>query len=566
MSKAELKIKNNTEIDNIMTFEVKNGQTLLEAMRNNNIAFEAPCGGKGICGKCAVKIVAGNDKLLLPEELKYFSEEQIETGYRLACLYHPASDICIQLNTNNNDSFAFLKEQLERYESISPYFRKVYSEPDEMTFCYYGETYLGSECGDTTKDLYGVAVDLGTTTVVASLVNLNNGNVLSQSSRINPQKDYGLDVLSRIEYQNRHEVGLSILNQVIRNCINEMVMELCNNTSTDASKIYDMTIAGNTTMLHLFLGISATTLGKAPYKSLIEGSVIRSMESLELKGAAFGQVYILPPVSGFIGSDITGGAMVSSLDKQTKTTLFIDIGTNGELVLKIKDKLLTCSCAAGPAFEGMNIFCGMRASKGAIEKIRILENGELYAEVIGGKQAQGICGSGIVDIMSELIRHRILGKTGRIAEASALPKMLQSWVCEDDNGRYIKFAVNGCSFKLYQSDLRQIQLAKGAILSGIYALTELGGISPEDLDAVFIAGQFGKHLSIESLIGIGIIPSCLNGKISYIGNTARKGAECCLIHKQWRKEVEDIALKMTYLELSQVADYERMFAKCLNLY
>jgi len=530
--------------DSTKNFEIEKKQTLLKSFRDYSIDFEAPCGGKGICGKCKIQILQGNDKKFHVEEINYFSKEELELGWRLSCLYEPENDILVNWENTESQKFSFLEEDYAFYEEVSPSLMPM--------------EYL------TIGQPYGVAVDIGTTTVVASLFSFETGEIVENSFSINPQKNYGLDVLSRIEYQQNNPLAETNLKQSILNCIDDLIIKLSLSTKINRNQIGAITIAGNTAMLHFLLGYSAQCLGKAPYESKVVGATKIDFENLGLKSVQNGNVYVLPPIKGFIGSDISAGLLVSDIESKTDATLFIDIGTNGELVMKTKDKMVCCSCAAGPAFEGANISCGMRAEIGAIEKIEILDTGKIKIETIGNKKPVGICGSGIMDLLGEIARVQLVGKTGRLKKANLLEDAYKELVGEDDSGRYFNLKTDEKEFKIYQSDLRQIQLAKGAIRSGIEALIQSSNLKENELNEVILAGQFGKHLRVQSLVDVGIIPKHLKEKVKYVGNSSKTGAEMCLTHEKWREKIEKLVENIEYLELSKLDGYDRLFAECLK--
>jgi len=517
------------------------GKSILEIMRLNGIDLEAPCGGKGVCGKCKVMIDTGNDENWSEEELKFFSNKELKNGWRLACIYRPKNNVVINIKEQNQNKFSFLKEDIGVFEDISP-----------------------SLLINNKEKTYGIAVDIGTTTVVASLFSFKTGNVVKEEYAINPQKTYGLDVLSRIEYQNRGTKELIEIQNKIVNCIDELGFNLSKKANINIKDIGAMTIAGNTSMLHFLLGLSAISLGKYPYKSLVKGSVVNTFKEMGFKNLKQGRVYILPPIKGFIGSDISAGILISGLDKKNQNTLFIDIGTNGEMVLKTKDKMVCCSCAAGPAFEGANISCGMRAETGAIEFLKIKEDGNIESKTIGNNKAVGICGSAILDVLGELAKAKLIGKTGRLKKPELLDGNIKKLIGEHNGKRYFEIKRDDKNFRLYQSDLRQIQLAKGAIRSGIEAMLLNLNIKSIDVEEVIIAGQFGKHLRVESLISAGLLPKELESKVTYIGNSSKAGAIACLSHEKWRLNIENIVKDIEYIELSKLEGYDRLFAECLK--
>ncbi len=586
----------------------KEGDTLLNILQDNGIFVENPCAGKGLCGKCKIRIIEGSINEPTEEEVRYLSKEELEDGIRLSCLVVPNGDLTVDLLNTKDVNHKILTEGYMPDFNINPMIYKrvhklrkpsleknlsyedlleevleiaVYEdnhtllislpkifENEEVTAIYTGDKLIGVESGDTSSELYGIAVDIGTTTVVTSLVDLNNGNEISSESEINPQKEYGLDVLSRIDFAKTKVAGLEILHKSIIDCLNNLTYELCRKNSININNIYAMTIAANATMMHLLLGVNTNSIGKAPYSTVFSKQKNLLASSVGIKLSPFARVYCLPGVSSYIGADIVAGAIVSELDKTDKNVLFIDIGTNGEIVLSKGGELSSCSCAAGPALEGMNISSGMRAADGAIEGVKINEDG-ISLKVIGDKEPVGICGSGILEAISEIARVKLIGKTGRLKKKSDIEEdeqlqYLSKYLIEEDKKRKIVISPELKEISITQGDIRQVQLAKGAILSGFYALLNLMEIDMMDLDEVIIAGQFGKHLSVDSLVGIGIIPEELRDKIRYIGNSSKTGALMCLLSKEVREDMEKVAKKINYFELSTKEGYDKLFTKCLN--
>lgn len=591
-------------------FEFEKGNTLLETLQEKGILVESPCGGKGTCGKCKIRIIEGVINEPTEEEIRHLTKEELEHGIRLSCLVEPEGDLIVELLENKNVKHKILTEGYmpkfkvkpliskkvfnvtkptlennlsyeEILEEVLGYSAIQYStellrslpeafEKEQITAVYLGNKLIGVEAGDTSGEIFGIAVDIGTTTVVTSLVDLNSGKEIASESEINLQKEYGLDVLSRIDFAKSRQNGLELLHKVIIECINKLTLELCRKNALNIDKIYEMTIGANATMMHLLLGVNTNSIGKSPYATVFSRQQNIRASSLKINISPFGMVYCLPGVSSYIGADIVAGAVVAELNKTDKNVLFIDIGTNGEIVLSKGGQLSSCSCAAGPALEGMNISCGMRAAEGAIEGVKIDKKGTSL-KVIGDKEPVGICGSGILEAMSEIARLKLVGKTGRLRKKSDIEedeklRGLGKFLIEE--GRKRKFIIDS-SFKeiaITQDDIRQVQLAKGAILSGFYALLDLMKIDMMDLDEVVIAGQFGKHLSIDSLTGVGIIPNELGDKVKYIGNSSKTGALMCLLSGEVREEMEKVAKKIHYFELSTKEGYDRLFTKCLNFY
>ena len=432
---------------------------------------------------------------------------------------------------------------------------------------------MALEPGDQTDYLYGAAIDIGTTTVVTSLIDMMTGKEMGTASRINAQKEFGLDVLTRISYETEHpEDGKEHLQKAITDSINEMLDEVCRKTEVpgkgriEKHDIYEITVAANCTMMHMLLGVSAGSIGRAPYAPVFVKSKNLRAAEIGIQAGEGARLYCLPSVSAYIGADIVAGAYVCELRKQQKNVLFIDIGTNGEIVFSDHGRLLSCSCAAGPALEGMNISSGMRAAVGAIENVKITEQG-VKLQIIGQEEyrqeePEGVCGSGILAVVKELRRTGLIRKDGAFIKQKDISEEDYRYPMLELDGRKRKFKMTE-RLRITQGDVRQVQLAKGAILSGFYALLKKAGRTMEDLDQVMIAGQFGAHLPAESLIGTGILPKEVKDKLIYVGNSSKTGAYLALMSGKAKKEMEELAHHMEYMELGATEGYERLFADCL---
>jgi uncharacterized 2Fe-2S/4Fe-4S cluster protein (DUF4445 family) len=515
-------------------------QNLLDILLENKIEIENPCNGKGTCYKCKIRVTS--DKLipLSSIEKEVLTKKEIANNIRLACftkIDNSYSEVFIELLFNETN------HKILSVGTI-PDFKKDYHS--------YG---------------YGISVDIGTTTVILTLVDLTNGKMVASSTRINPQKQYGLDVLTRITYEYENgDAGISRLQKAIVDALNDMITEVCLDTQISKDKILEIVIAANNTMLHMLLGVDARTIGKAPYQPLFLSAQRLNAEDIGL-ALTNASIYCLASVSGYVGADIVAGAYVSGLTAKNNKTLFIDIGTNGEIVLLNNNKLSCCSCAAGPALEGMNISSGMRAANGAIQDITIARD-NITIDTIGNTKPIGLCGSGILASIKELLRVGIINGNGAFIRAKQLD--------DDDyrtkyirlNGKKREFVIQEASdttkeIIVSMNDVRQIQLAKGAILSGCIALLDNQNLEMKDLDEVIIAGQFGSHIAEDILINIGILSKDVANKISYIGNSSSSGAYMALMSNQARKDMEVLASQMNYIELAQTENYERLFTKCL---
>lgn len=580
-------------------YEYVAGETLLEILLAQKIFVDNPCNGKGVCGKCRVKILSGDIGALTETEEKLLKPEELENGIRLSCLVRPEGNLEIELLQKERKhevltsgyvpDFDFdldiKKEVIEirkpTLEDQTPLEDQIKEQvgkelnldslqmaqfiPGKTTIVFHGDDVIQVEAGDTSDMLYGVAIDIGTTTVVCTLIDMLSGKELAHASMINAQKHFGLDVLTRITYELEHpEVGVEKLQKAIVDSINEMIADICRQAGIQKENIYEISVGANCTMMHMLLGVDATPIGKAPYApTFVRAKDIKASE-IGIQAAKGARLYCLPSVSSYIGADIVAGAYVCELKEEQGNVLFIDIGTNGEIVLSNKGRLLCCSCAAGPALEGMNISSGMRAAEGAIEDIQITEEG-VKLKVIGNEAPIGICGSGILAVVKELLRVGLLRKEGAFIKLNKLEESDYRLKMMQQNGIKREFVmVEGEEpLLITQNDVRQVQLAKGAILSGFIALLNKAGIQMEDLDKVMIAGQFGAHLPAESLVGTGILPEAVKDKLVYVGNSSKTGAYMALMSKKVKREMENLASYMDYMELGATEGYERLFSECL---
>ena len=586
------------------------GKNLMEIMLDAGLFIDNACGGKGLCGKCRVKITEGDAGEAGETERGILKAEELEQGVRLACLTYPVSDITIELLQKEKKHDVLASGYMPDFEfepdiikvpvtihkptlaDQTPFENQIIEQVGaEALVGHDGATgYLGFDYtalrehsmlpGDYTavihngkvialESLYGVAIDIGTTTVVCSLVDMLTGEELGHASEINAQKFFGLDVLTRITYEIENpDDGREKLQKAIVGSINKMVKSICDRHGLTQDQIYQVTVGANCTMMHMLMGVDARPIGKAPFAPVFARAKDVKASDIGLKAAPGARLYCLPSVSAYIGADIVAGAYVCDLKHQKGNVMFIDIGTNGEIVLAADGKLMSCSCAAGPALEGMNISSGMRAAEGAIEDIHINEDG-LDLKIIGDCEPAGICGSGILTVTKELLRTGIVRKTGAFVKADKFDDddyRSKYIVVDEDGKRSFRMTEGGDGTEpLYitQGDVRQVQLAKGAILSGFMALMKKAGIGMADLDRVLIAGQFGAHLPAESITGTGILPFEVEDRIEYVGNTSKTGAYMALMSGKVKRQMEELAHDMDYLELGATDNYERLLSECL---
>jgi len=501
--------------------------TILDFLRENNICLDAACNGLGICGKCKIKI--GNLKAFEGER-KVLGDKDIAAGYRLACMH--SVDEC--------DKGTILKDIKESTGSV-----------------VLVDGFMPRVSHTNICDKYGIAIDIGTTTVAMELIDLSNAAIIAKASDINSQIAFGFDVMSRIAYTMENVDGLFKLQKSIVHTLNMLIDKLQADTGKVGEDIAEITVAANTVMCHILLGESVEGLGKYPFSPVFTKS--RSVAASDIGIKSDAKVTTLPHISGFVGSDIVAGVYASGLYKDDKNLLFIDIGTNGEIVLKSGNKLLATSCATGPALEGMNISCGMRAGEGAIDNFCIDENKLIYTTV-GNKEAVGICGSGVLAMVRELLKNNIINVMGAIDIEKQ--KKAYDFIAFDKSGKpFIKISDD---IYFTSKDIRQVQLAKGAILSGILALVSKAKLELKDISKVYIAGQFGKYISVDSFFGVGLLPIEFFDKVEYLGNTALAGAYMALLDKCAIEDMSLLSNKTEFFELSRLDNYDRIFAKALR--
>ena len=479
--------------------ECRDGENLYEVLARENL-IEGPCGGRGVCGKCRV-VLDGRETL------------SCECAARGAC------------------------------EVLLPEFAGVGD--------IVSDGYMKAFSADK-KEGFGFAVDIGTTTVVSSLYDLSSGRELASVSCLNSQKSCGQDVISRIRCAGEEEGGLKRLGEKITADLNALFTQLLARCGVKAEEIRGTVVAGNTTMIHLLAGRDPSSLAAAPYSPAFTGSLLLDGNALGLCVPA--PVDCLPAIASYVGGDITAGVTACGITEDGPLTLFIDIGTNGEIVLAGGGEMYCCSCAAGPALEGMNISCGMRAAAGAIEEVSI-KDGAFSIRTIKDGVPRGICGSGLLSAIASMLAEGVISPNGRFAA--------HPMVSEAEGGKRVVLAPEQGIY-LTQKDIRQVQLVKGAILSGILTLLEASGRSEEEIEKVIVAGQFGAHLTTEALTGCGFLPKSLKEKIVYAGNTSKSGAAVCLLSAENRARCDRLAEGAKYIELSLKEGYEDLFVKCLR--
>lgn len=420
------------------------------------------------------------------------------------------------------------------------------------------EAFLSSLKKDESKGL-GVAFDIGTTTVVGLLWDLSSNKLVNVLSSANPQSAYGQDVISRIQYCIEQN-GLAELNRLLIDCLNDLIKKMMMNAPE--KNIEAIVAVGNTTMCHILLNKDPSSLARAPFKPFYTGTVNVKAATLGLAVPPEAELTVLAGIAGHVGSDITAGILATNLKNIEGTSLYVDVGTNGEIVLVSDGRLLTCSTAAGPAFEGASIRYGMRAASGAIEKVQITEI-DILCTTISDEKAQGICGSGLIDAVAQMLEWEIINYKGRMlkpTEADLLLAFLQSRLSLSESGPEF-FLTEDIS--ICQHDIREVQLAKGAILAGATLLLEAAGKGPEDLDSILIAGAFGSYIDKVNALKIGLFPPVDAEKVFNVGNSAGAGACMVLLSKNSREEAESIPEMTEHVDLAKHPNFEHCYAHAM---
>jgi len=609
---------------------VAGGASLKEASRQLGVDIEGICGDAGTCGKCKVRIEQGffgkyrikSDRnhlsSLTEAESKLLNESEIEGGYRLACQARIRGDVAVYIPEESRMGKQVIrKAATKRSINLKPAVKKYYVELKRATLedtlgdwerlqeeldrkfglnnliidyqvlldlqdavrkgdwsitvsVWMGREVIKVEAGSIERS-FGIAIDIGTTTVAGYLCDLEKGDVVITESIMNPQVIYGEDVMARIAYCAVNNDGLETLHKTIIKGINELAGRAAARAKIKRQDIIDATVVGNTCMHHLLLNIDPYYLGKAPFSPAIHHSIDVKARDIGFKISTGAYVHVLPIEAGFVGADNVGVLIAEEPYRQSKMELIIDIGTNGELILGNREKLLSCSCATGPAFEGAEIKHGMRAAPGAIEKIEInKDTREVRFKVIGKEEwnteikdigAKGICGSGIIDSIPQLFLAGIIDHTGRFKKELETPRFRKS-----DNGPEFVIAwanetTIGQDIVVCQQDVRNVQLAKGALYAGARVMMRKLGV--DSIDRVILAGAFGSYIDRMSAAILGMFPDCEPKNVYAVGNAAGDGARIALLNVDKRIEANKIARNVEYVELTLEPDFNKIFSQAM---
>jgi len=572
------------------------GESIMEAMHRAGIPLNAPCGGNHSCGKCRVQILSGEAGAVCAEEQRFLSEDEIAQGWRLACavcgpgewtIQTPEQDAGARVMTEGAEDGVpvdpmsricvvqadqpSLTDQRADAERIAPEggcsmqvlkkLPKVMRTGDKVYLAVFEEAGCRkiTDCSAEEMNNLGVAVDVGTTTMAAYLIDLNSGAQLACASEMNPQRSFGGDVISRVDYAGSDAEGLNRLQSLVAQAIERMGMRMLKECGRNADDVRHVVCVGNTIMMHLLAGLETMHIAKAPFTPVYARSWAVPAEALNI-GFNQAQVTLGPCVAGYVGADTVAAALACGMDESEDVQLLIDIGTNGEIALGNKDGLICCSAAAGPAFEGAHIRCGSGAQDGAVDHVTIAD-GRVSVSVLGDGEPKSICGSGLVDAVAQMLDAGIMDETGRIDEDFA-PDEYQDYIFEfEGNPAFSLDGRNENGVFVCQQDLREVQLAKAAIAAGVQVLMNEAGIDFDQVTKLCLAGGFGNYIDRESAVTIGLLPSELNGRIEAVGNAAGTGARQMLKNRTWSVRADSLREKMRYVELSARADFQSLFVE-----
>ena len=587
-------------------FRVPSGTPVFDAASWNGIAIDSTCGGYGTCKKCKVRVVSGE----LPVgsiDPRAFTAAELDDGWRLACRAMAREDLVVEvppLQTRPKAALAGvgrhvilrpsvqkrhvvleeptledqrpdLRRLLDAIEDLEPSAsvevlrvlgRVLRGSGYDVTAVVVDEELIDVEPGDTTARRFAIAYDLGTTTVVATLLDLDSGQPLAVRSMLNRQQPFGADVITRVSATMMDPEALGRLQELAHLTFAELTDEVCSDAGVEPGEVYEITVCGNQTMMQIALGIDPEPLSMAPF-------VVATNSFPGLRASEFGvelhpraHAYVFPSLGAYVGGDIVAGMLATGMTRDQRLRLFIDVGTNSEIALGSNERVLATAAPAGPAFEAAQIRCGMRAADGAIEGVRIEDDG-LRLQVIGDVDPIGLCGSGVVDVVAELVHNGLLDHSGRFADAEAIADLGRPALAERFSmiGKERVFVLEwrGSSAEesvfISQRDVRELQFAKASIATGWQILLSDLGLQASDIQQVLLAGSFGAYLTPISAVRIGLVPDIALPRIVSAGNVAGEGAKIAALSARERAEADAILREVEYVELSGRTDFNDLF-------
>ena len=600
--------------DTQRTVHVHRDVTILDAARQAGIEIEATCGLRGRCRSCRVKILKGDTPPPTVQDTVQLGHDEVHEGFRLSCQTRMLGDTIVRPmppkaeeghqilesgeseydnshlhldcgvvktvvkaeapveehhQTSDVEEIVSVMEDLSDETVPLHIIRKIpqllRKDRGNITVSTFDGKIIDVEAGDTTDRIYGMAFDIGTTSVVGTLLDLKTGEQLASAGGVNAQSQYGGDLMSRIAYAQFDDKKLSTLRAKVLNQVNKYIRQCSDEAGIDPDHIYKIVVVGNTCMHHIFLGIDVTYVGLAPYAPVVRDNIVLPAGDLPLKSAPNAQVCLLPIIAGFVGADTVGCILSTRIHESDQIRVLVDIGTNGEVVMGSKDRLTACSAPAGPALEGAQIRDGMRGAMGAIEKVEVHKDFE--CSIIGDVPAIGICGSGLIDAAAKMIDSSVMDSNGNLRkrEMETLPAKIRERLCRGTNGSsefvLVREQESGRNHDIAvtQADVRQLQLAKSAIYSGIRMLQSVMEISDEEIEELMLCGGFGNYVNIESAKTIRLLPDLVHEKISYVGNAALLGAQMALLSETERLKTSEITRQIEHIALAARPDFQDIF-------
>ena len=601
---------------------VGRGASLLDAARAAGVAMDATCGARGRCRSCRCKVLSGDVSPATMQDTLQLGHEEVRERFRLGCQTRPVADCEVmalppkseaghQILTGGHpaganpldgraaDGAAFVVDSGVRKQVVTatppreehrqtsdlaqvlaaldaPVDRRVplaalrkipgelRKQRGELTVTTFNGRIVDVEAGDTSEHAYGMAFDIGTTSIVGTLLHLETGEELAAVGSVNPQTIYGGDLMSRIAYAQFDEKKLVALRAKVLNAVNGFIRDACRAAGVSREHLYKIVVVGNTCMHHIFLGVDVTFVGLAPYAPAVSDGIVVPAGELPLKAAPNAQVCLLPIVAGFVGADTMACVLATRIYDSDELRALVDIGTNGEVVMGSKERLMACSAPAGPALEGAQIRHGMRGAMGAIEAVRI--DDDVHCSVIGSSRAIGICGSGLIDASAKMFGAGVIDGMGRLGppDRARLPTALEARLRTGDAGVEFVLVWDADAGKnedvtLTQGDIRQLQLAKSAIWSGIVLLQRVMGIDDADLSELMLCGGFGNYIDTGSAVAIRLLPDVDLDRITYVGNAAHLGAQMALLSERERVRAEELARRIEHVALAARPDFQDIF-------
>jgi uncharacterized 2Fe-2S/4Fe-4S cluster protein (DUF4445 family) len=591
---------------------VQRGSSILEAAFQAQVEIAATCGARGRCRSCRVKVLNGELPPPTVQDIVQLGGEALQERFRLACQTkvigdctvvpmaphsesghqilaggHAADDDRIELESGVRKTFVVATAPREEHHQTSDLEEictalgfevdrevpldvlrqlptALRSESGRLTVTTFNKRIINVEAGDTTESCYGMAFDIGTTSIVGALLDLRTGQQLAEVGGINPQAVHGGDLMSRIAFAQFNEKKLQTLRAKVLGALNNFIREACSTGGVAPEQIYKIVIVGNTCMHHVLLGIDVSYLGLAPYAPVVRDLLVYPAAALPLKGAPNAQICLLPIVAGFVGADTMACVLATRIYENDEIQALVDIGTNGEVVMGSKGRLMACSAPAGPAFEGAQIRDGMRGAVGAIDRVTI--NGDVVCGTIGDVPPIGVCGSGLIDACAKMIDAGVIKASGALSRETekGLTEALRARLLSSPNGREFVLAWREQSGKdeqisLTQADIRQLQLAKSAIYSGIVMLQRVMGIPLDAIEKLMLCGGFGNYISIDSAVKIRLLPEIATQRITYVGNAAALGAQMALLSERERLRAFELAGRIEHVALATRPEFQEIF-------